>query len=150
MVALYTVWYDFARINSAVKCSPAMAAGLSPTLWDVGDIVKLVEAMEISRQSNCNSARSPAGVEVGKTGSDDGLQARYNEPSSARTLMSWSICRRARLSEIASNATNSSRPSLLRINASRLTVSSFADGSVWYAGIPSKNAWTGTPNTAAN
>jgi IS1 family transposase len=29
MVALYTVWYNFARINSAVKCSPAMAAGIS-------------------------------------------------------------------------------------------------------------------------
>jgi IS1 family transposase len=46
MVALYTVWYNFARINSAVKVSPAMAAGLSKTLWDVADIVKLIEAME--------------------------------------------------------------------------------------------------------
>jgi hypothetical protein len=46
MVALYTVWYNFARINSAVKVSPAMAAGLSETLWDVGDIVKLIETME--------------------------------------------------------------------------------------------------------
>jgi IS1 family transposase len=46
MVSLYTVWYNFARINSAVKVSPAMAAGLSATLWDVGDIVKLIETME--------------------------------------------------------------------------------------------------------
>lgn len=46
MVALYTVWYNFARINSAVKVSPAMAAGLSQTLWDVSDIVKLIEANE--------------------------------------------------------------------------------------------------------
>ena len=46
MVALYTVWYNFARINSAVKMSPAMAAGLSKTLWDVADIVKLVETWE--------------------------------------------------------------------------------------------------------
>jgi hypothetical protein len=46
MIALYTVWYNFARINSAVKMSPAMAAGLSKTLWDVADIVKLVEAYE--------------------------------------------------------------------------------------------------------
>jgi IS1 family transposase len=36
MVALYTVWYNFARINSAVRMSPAMACGLSNTLWDVG------------------------------------------------------------------------------------------------------------------
>ncbi|HEY4942647.1 MAG TPA: helix-turn-helix domain-containing protein [Rhizomicrobium sp.] len=46
MVALYTVWYNFARINSAVKCSPAMAAGLTGTLWDVADIVRLIETME--------------------------------------------------------------------------------------------------------
>jgi IS1 family transposase len=46
MVALYTVWYNFARINSAVKVSPAMAAGLTQTLWDVADIVKLIETME--------------------------------------------------------------------------------------------------------
>ncbi len=46
MVALYTVWSNFARINSAVKMAPAMAAGLSTTLWDVADIVRLVEAYE--------------------------------------------------------------------------------------------------------
>jgi IS1 family transposase len=46
MVALYTVWYNFARINSAVKCSPAMAAGLTGTLWDMADIVRLIETME--------------------------------------------------------------------------------------------------------
>ena len=48
MVALYTVWYNFARINSAVKMSPAMAAGLSKTLWEMDDMVRLVEAYENS------------------------------------------------------------------------------------------------------
>jgi len=42
MVALYTCWYKFAR-NSAVRMSPAMACGLSDRLWDIGDIVKLIE-----------------------------------------------------------------------------------------------------------
>ncbi len=46
MVALYTVWYNYARINSAVRMAPAMAAGISDRLWDVADIVKLIEAME--------------------------------------------------------------------------------------------------------
>ncbi len=46
MVALYTVWYNYARINSAVRMAPAMAAGISTRLWDVADIVKLVEAYE--------------------------------------------------------------------------------------------------------
>jgi hypothetical protein len=32
MVALYTVWCNFARINGAVRMSPAMAAGGSEQL----------------------------------------------------------------------------------------------------------------------
>lgn len=32
MVTLYTVWYNYARINSAVKMAPAMAAGISSRL----------------------------------------------------------------------------------------------------------------------
>jgi hypothetical protein len=47
MVALYTTRYNFARINSAVRMSPAMAARLTETLWDIGDIVKLIEEWEI-------------------------------------------------------------------------------------------------------
>jgi IS1 family transposase len=43
MVALYTVWYNFARINSAVRMAPAMAAGLSSRLWEMTDIVKLID-----------------------------------------------------------------------------------------------------------
>lgn len=43
MVALYTVWYNYARINSAVRCSPAMAAGLSSTLWSMADIVAMID-----------------------------------------------------------------------------------------------------------
>lgn len=46
MVALYTVWYNYARINSAVRMAPAMAANISDRLWDVSDIVTLVEALE--------------------------------------------------------------------------------------------------------
>jgi hypothetical protein len=46
MVALYTCWYNFARINSAVRMSPAIACGHEQRLWDIGDIVKLIEAWE--------------------------------------------------------------------------------------------------------
>ena len=44
MVSLYTVWYNFARINSAVKMAPAMAAGVSKTLWTMDNIVALIDA----------------------------------------------------------------------------------------------------------
>lgn len=46
MVALYTVWYNWVRINSAVKVAPAMAAGLSDRFWEMDDLVRLVEAYE--------------------------------------------------------------------------------------------------------
>lgn len=46
MIALYTVWYNFARINSAVKMAPAMAAGISTRLWEMADIVALIDAAE--------------------------------------------------------------------------------------------------------
>ena len=37
MVALYTVWYNFVRMHKTLKCSPAMAAGLSATLMGFED-----------------------------------------------------------------------------------------------------------------
>ncbi len=46
MVSLYATWYNFARINSSVKMSPAMAAGISDHLWDIEDIVNLIESVE--------------------------------------------------------------------------------------------------------
>jgi len=46
MVALHTCWYNFARINSAVRMSPAQAARVTDRLWDIGDIVKLIEEWE--------------------------------------------------------------------------------------------------------
>lgn len=49
MVSLYTAWYNFARINSAVRMSPAMAAGIMDRLWDIGDIVKLIDQAPESR-----------------------------------------------------------------------------------------------------
>jgi len=43
MVALHPVWYNFARINGAMKVSPAMAANLTQRLWSMSDIVALID-----------------------------------------------------------------------------------------------------------
>ena len=51
MVALYAAWYNFARINSSVRMSQAMACGLEQRLWDIGDIVMLIQECEAQQ---CN------------------------------------------------------------------------------------------------
>lgn len=43
-LALYYVFYNFVRIHKTLKCSPAMAVGLSKTLWSMEDVVALIDA----------------------------------------------------------------------------------------------------------
>ncbi len=43
-IALYFTFYNFVRMHKTLKCSPAMAAGLSTTLWSMEDIVVLIDA----------------------------------------------------------------------------------------------------------
>jgi hypothetical protein len=45
-VALHMMYYNFVRIHSKLRMTPAMAAGVSGRLWEVSDIVVLVEADE--------------------------------------------------------------------------------------------------------
>ena len=44
MLSLYFVHYNFVRIHSTLKCTPAMAAGISDTLRDMEWIVDLIDA----------------------------------------------------------------------------------------------------------
>jgi len=46
MVALYTVWYNFVRMHKTLRMSPAMAAGIETKLWDMADVVALIDARE--------------------------------------------------------------------------------------------------------
>jgi hypothetical protein len=43
-LVLYFVWYNFARIHKTLKCSPAMAAGVTDRLWETKDIGALIDA----------------------------------------------------------------------------------------------------------
>ncbi len=45
-VALHFVYYNFCRIHSKLRMTPAMAAGISTRLWEVSDIVALLDAAE--------------------------------------------------------------------------------------------------------
>lgn len=44
MICLYAVFYNFVRIHKTLRCTPAMAAGLSKTLWTMDDILALIDA----------------------------------------------------------------------------------------------------------
>jgi IS1 family transposase len=45
-VALHFMYYNFVRIHQTLRCPPAMRAGVTDRLWDVSDIVKMVENWE--------------------------------------------------------------------------------------------------------
>ena len=45
-VALHFMHYNFVRIHKTLKVTPAMAAGISNTLWSMNDVVALVDAKE--------------------------------------------------------------------------------------------------------
>jgi hypothetical protein len=45
-VALFVMFYNFCRIHKTLRVTPAMAAGVSDRLWEVSDIVALLEATE--------------------------------------------------------------------------------------------------------
>ncbi len=45
-VALFATYYNFVRIHKTLRVTPAMAAGVTDKLWEIGDIVALVEAAE--------------------------------------------------------------------------------------------------------
>ena len=40
--------YNFARVHKTLRCSPAMAAGADSRLWEIRDIVAMIEAHENS------------------------------------------------------------------------------------------------------
>ncbi len=43
-LALYFVFYNFVRIHKTLRVTPAMAAGVTDRLWDMKDIVELIDA----------------------------------------------------------------------------------------------------------
>ncbi len=45
-VALHQMYYNFVRIHQTLKVTPAIAAGVTEKLWEVSDIVAMIEAWE--------------------------------------------------------------------------------------------------------
>lgn len=45
-VALHCMYYNFVRIHKTLKFTPAMAAGVTNRLWEIGDMIDVLEAWE--------------------------------------------------------------------------------------------------------
>jgi hypothetical protein len=43
MVAIYFMYYNFARIHQTLRVTPAMEAGVSDYVWSIEDIVGLLD-----------------------------------------------------------------------------------------------------------
>jgi IS1 family transposase len=46
-MALHFMAYNFVRIHGTLRCSPAMAAGVSARLWEIADILTVIENWEM-------------------------------------------------------------------------------------------------------
>lgn len=45
-LAIYFMYYNFARIHQTIRCSPSMAAGVTSHLWSIAEIVELLPKPE--------------------------------------------------------------------------------------------------------
>ena len=40
-MAIHTMHYNFVRIHQTLRCTPAMAAGVTPKIWELADLVNV-------------------------------------------------------------------------------------------------------------
>ena len=78
-VAMHQMFYNFVRIHQTLRVTPAMAAGVTDNLWEVSDLVAVIEAWE--------AEQAVAGItyEVGRNRIGEGYFVRtlprHGEPS---------------------------------------------------------------------
>jgi hypothetical protein len=48
-VALHAMYYNFVRVHQTLRVSPAMAAGVTTRLWEMTDVVAMLEEWEAER-----------------------------------------------------------------------------------------------------
>lgn len=50
-IALHSMFYNFVRIHQTLRMSPAMAAGVTDKLWEISDVVQVLEDFEAQRKA---------------------------------------------------------------------------------------------------
>ena len=61
-VALHIMYYNFVKIYTKLRRSPAMAAGVSDRLWEISDIVALWETVEPKAKKRSAYEKTPAEI----------------------------------------------------------------------------------------
>jgi hypothetical protein len=66
-IALHTFYYNFVRIHQTLKVTPAMAAGVTDKLWEMDDLVEVIEQWELANkqpriQLHCPQVRYRKGL----------------------------------------------------------------------------------------
>jgi IS1 family transposase len=56
-VALHMMYYNFVRLHQKLRVTPAMAADITDRLWEIGDLVELIEKAEA--RANAGKKRGP-------------------------------------------------------------------------------------------
>ena len=60
-VALFAMYYNFVRIHKTLRTTPAMAAGVTSRLWEIGDIVDVLEAFGWASSRTCQITYTGSG-----------------------------------------------------------------------------------------
>jgi hypothetical protein len=58
-VALHFMYYNFVRNHASLRMTPAMASGVTDKLWEIADIVALIEAKEAEKSKVRGLTRKP-------------------------------------------------------------------------------------------
>ena len=65
-LALYFAYYNFVKVHSTLRVSPAMAAGIETRLWDMSDIVALIDARAEAPKRSATYRKASSGGEISK------------------------------------------------------------------------------------
>ncbi len=63
-LALYFAYYNFVKVHSTIRMSPAMAAGIETRLWDMSDIVALIDARAEAPKRPATYRKAANGEEI--------------------------------------------------------------------------------------
>jgi hypothetical protein len=50
-LSIYFMHYNFVRIHQTLRVTPAMQAGVTDRLWDLSDIVAIVDEWEVNQST---------------------------------------------------------------------------------------------------